>query len=125
MILLGTIIIAFLMALSGRVSITNRAFFNFSAIIGPVGIITLLVVLQKGYVQFVAWAFVAFQWLATIVQVIGSDGLESPALGNFIVTTRLAGFLISRKGAVTFGSMSVLSISGVWYMESRDLIPPP
>jgi signal transduction histidine kinase len=125
MILLGMIIIAILMALSGSASITNRGFFIFSVIVGPGGLITLLVVLHKGYVQFVAWAFVAFQWFTTILQVISSNGLESPALGNFIVTVLLAGFLISRKGVVVFGSLSVLSIVGVWYLESKNLLPAP
>jgi len=125
MILLGMIIIAFLMALSGSASITNRGFFIFSAIVGPGSLITLLVVLHKGYVRFVAWAFVGFQWFTTILQVISSTGLESPALGNFIVTILLAGFLINRRGVVVFGSLSVLSILGVWYLESNELLPAP
>ena len=59
-----------------------------------------------------AWALVALQWFATVLQVIGSKGLESPALGNFIVTILMAGFLISRRGVVVFGSMSIVSIGG-------------
>ena len=118
MILLGTIIIALLMAFSGKVLITNWTIFNFSAIVGPVSIITLLVLLQKGYVRFVAWALVALQWFATVLQVIGSKGLDSPALGNFIVTILLAGVLISRRGVVVFGSMSVVSIGGFGILKA-------
>ncbi len=93
--------------------------------IGPFVVISLLLALQNGYFSFVAWSLVTFQWFSTVIQVIGSNGLESPALGAFIVTILLAGFLISRRGVVVFGTLSVLSILAVWYLESNDLIPQP
>ena len=123
--LLGTILFTLLLVFLGGVPITNRSFFIFSVIMGPVSLISLLLALQKGYVGFVAWSFVAFQWFTTFIQVIGSDGLKSPALGNFIVTILLAGFLINRRGVVIFGSLSVLSIVLVWYLESKNLLPSP
>ncbi|HSM72367.1 MAG TPA: ATP-binding protein [Anaerolineales bacterium] len=125
MLLLGAIVIALLLAFSGRATITNQVFFNLSVIIGPIIIVSLLVTLRKGYVEFVAWTFVAFQWFTTVVQVIGSNGLESPALGAFTVTLLLAGFLINRRGVVIFGSLSVVSILVIGYLDSMGQIPPP
>ncbi len=124
-IILATIVAAFSLVALGRVHVTNQTFFNISAVIGPFSIISLLVALRKGHVRFVAWSLVSFQWFSTVVQVIGSNGIESPALGAFIVTILLAGFLVSRRGAVVFGVLSVLSIMGIWYMESNNLIPEP
>jgi len=60
-----------------------------------------------------------------VVQEIGSNGFESPALGAFVITILLAGFLIDRKGVVVFGTLSVLSILGMWYLENNGLIPQP
>jgi signal transduction histidine kinase len=124
-IILATIVAAFSLVALGRVHVTNQTFFNISAVIGPFSIISFLVALRKGHVRFVAWSLVSFQWFSTVVQVIGSNGIESPALGAFIVTILLAGFLVSRRGAVVFGVLSVLSIMGIWYMESNNLIPEP
>lgn len=125
LILLGALILALYLAISGKVEVTNRSFFNVSAVIGPLVIISLLLALRNGYFRFVAWSLVTFQWLSTVIQVIGSNGLESPALGAFVVTILLAGFLISRRGVVVFGTLSVLSILAVWYLESNNLIPEP
>lgn len=125
LILLGAIFMALYLAGSGKVEVTNQSFFNISAVIGPVVIISLLLALRNGYFRFVAWSLVTFQWLSTVIQVIGSNGLESPALGAFVVTILLAGFLISRRGVVVFGTLSVLSILVIWYLESNNLIPEP
>jgi signal transduction histidine kinase len=124
-ILLAMMVLAVFMATTGKVRITNRVFFNFSLIVGPLMMITLLIALRKGYVGFVAWTLVSFQWLSTVVQVMGSKGIESPAIGAFIVTILLAGFLIDRKGAVIFGTLSVISIFGIGYLEYNNLIPEP
>ncbi|HKJ39525.1 MAG TPA: ATP-binding protein [Anaerolineales bacterium] len=125
LIFLVSIGVAFFLAFSGRVKVTNQTFFNISAVIGPLSIITLLIALQKGYVHFVAWAFVSFQWFSTVIQVIGSNGLESPALGAFIVTILLAGFLINRRGVLIFGALSSISIFAVAYLEINQQIPSP
>jgi signal transduction histidine kinase len=125
LILLGATIIALYLAASGKVEVTNRPFFNVSAVIGPLVTVSLLLALRNGYFRFVAWSLVTFQWFSTVVQVIGSNGLESPALGAFVVTILLAGFLISRRGVIVFGTLSVLSILAVWYLESNGLIPEP
>ena len=125
LILLVAICIAFFLAVSGRAEVTNRTFFNISAVIGPLSAIGLLIALHKGYVRFVAWAFVSFQWLSTVIQVIGSNGFESPALGGFIATILFAGFLISRGGVIVFGAMSVLAMLSIWTLETNGLLPPP
>ena len=122
-IMLAALVLGSFIAAMDFTNVTNQLFFTISAVIGPLVITFLLIALRKGYVQFVAWAFVSFQWLSTVVQVIGSNGIESPALGAFIITILLAGFLIDRKGVVVFGSLSVLSITGIWYLESAELIP--
>ncbi|HSG42994.1 MAG TPA: ATP-binding protein [Anaerolineales bacterium] len=125
LILLGVLILALYLGISGKVEVTNRSFFNVSALIGPLIIISLLLALRNGFFHFVAWSLVTFQWLSTVIQVIGSNGVESPALGAFVVTILLAGFLISRRGVVIFGTLSILSIIAVWRLESNDLIPEP
>jgi len=124
-IMLGLLIIAIYLGISGKVPITNRVFFNVSAVIAPLLLTTLLILLLKGYVSFVAWGFVLFQWLSTVIQVIGSNGIKSPALGAFITTVLLAGFMINRRGVIVFGTLSVLSILGVWSLENNNMIPPP
>jgi signal transduction histidine kinase len=124
LVLLGALVVAILWAVTGRVSITDRAFFNFSIIVGPVSIITLLVLLHKGYVRFVAWAFVFFQWATTVTQVIGSGGIESPAVSAFIVTILLAGFLISGRAVFLFAGLSILSILRAWQLENMGQLPP-
>ena len=125
LILLVVIILALYLGISGSVEITNRSFFNVSAVIGPLVIVSLLLALRNGYFRLVAWSLVTFQWLSTVIQVIGSNGMESPALGAFVVTILLAGFLISRRGVIVFGTLSVLSIMAVWYLEINNLIPEP
>lgn len=125
LILLGAIIAAFYLAASGKVEVTNRSFFNISAVIGPLVLMLLLLALRNGYFRFVAWSLVTFQWLSTVIQVIGSNGLASPALGAFVVTILLAAFMISRRGVVIFGTLSVLSILAICYLESNDMIPAP
>ena len=125
LILLGAIFVALYLAGSGKVEVTNQSFFSISAVVGPLMIMSLLLALRNGYFRFVAWSLVAFQWLSTVIQVIGSNGLASPALGAFVVTILLAGFLINRRGVVVFGTLSVLSILAVWYLESNNLIPEP
>jgi signal transduction histidine kinase len=125
LVFLGAIMVALLLATIGKVSITNRAFFNLSLVIAPGSIITMLVLLHKGYVRFVAWMFVFFQWLSTVTQVFGSGGMASPAVSAFIATLLLAGFLISGRAIVIFAALSVLAILRVWQLELSNQLPPP
>ncbi len=124
-IILATLVLALFLAAMGFANVTNQSFFTVSAVVGPLVIISLLIALRKGYVQFVAWALVSFQWLSTVVQVVGSNGIESPALGAFVITILLAGFLIDRRGVVIFGTLSAVSILAIWYLESNEFIPAP
>src|SRR5258705_10442391 len=123
LVLLGAIVVALLLAVTGSVSITNGSFFSFSLFIGPSSVIILLVLLRKGYVRFVAWAFVFFQWASTVTQVFGSGGIESPAVSAFIVTILLAGFLISGRAVILFAGLSIISILKAWQLESLGQLP--
>jgi signal transduction histidine kinase len=125
LVFLGAIIGALLLATIGRVSITNRAFFNLSLVVAPGSIITMLALLNKGYVRFVAWALVSFQWFSTVTQVLGSGGIASPAISAFVATLLLAGFLISGRAIAIFAVLSVLAILRVWQLENLGQLPPP
>ena len=125
LVFLGAIAIAILLADTGSVSITNRSYFNLSMVIAPSSIIIMLVLLRKGYVRFVAWIFVFFQWLSTVTQVLGSGGIASPAISAFIATLLLAGFLISRRAITVFAVLSVFAILRIWQLENLGQLPPP
>lgn len=125
LVFLSVIMLAIALGVSGIVSITNRAFFNLSIVVAPVSIMTMLVLLHKGYVNFVAWIFVFFQWLSTVTQVFGSGGIASPAVSAFIATLLLAGFLINGRAVAIFAALSVFAILGVWQLENLGQLPPP
>ena len=125
LVFLGAIAIAILLADTGSVSITNRSYFNLSIVIAPGSIIIMLILLRKGYVRFVAWIFVFFQWLSTVTQVLGSGGIASPAISAFIATLLLAGFLISRRAITVFAVLSVFAILRIWQLENLGQLPPP
>jgi signal transduction histidine kinase len=124
LVLFAVIIVAILLGITGSVSITNVAFFTSSIFVGPGAVIFLLFMLRKGYVRFVAWAFVFFQWLSTVTQIFGSGGIESPAISAFIVTILLAGFLISIRAVILFSGLSILTILGAWQLEKIGQLPP-
>ena len=123
--LLGSLIVAVLLALTQSGIITNRAFFiaSFFIALGVIG--ALLALLHGGHVRLAAWAFTLFQWASTVTQIVGSGGMESPAIGAFVVTLMLAGFLISGRAVTFFALLSVLAILGVWRLENAGQLPPP
>src|SRR5215213_3689064 len=67
-IILAALVLAVFLAAMGFANVTNQSFFTVSAVVGPLVVISLLIALRRGYVQFVAWALVSFQWLSTVVQ---------------------------------------------------------
>jgi hypothetical protein len=123
LVFLSVIIVAIMLGVTGSVSITNRAFFNLSVVIAPSSIITMLVLLHKGYVSVAAWIFVFFQWLSTVIQILGSGGIESPAISAFIATLLLAGFLISGRAVTIFTALSVLAILRIWQLQNASQLP--
>jgi signal transduction histidine kinase len=125
LVFLSAIIIAIMLALTGSVDVTNRAFFNLSVVVAPGLVITMLILLHKGHVNLVAWIFIFFQWLSTVTQVLGSGGIESPAVSAFIATLLLAGFLINGRAVAIFAGLSVLVLLRVWQLESLGRLPPP
>lgn len=96
-----------------------------AAVWAPLALLFLLYILRKGYVQLTAWTFLLVQWLSTNLQVLVSGGLSSPALGAYVVSILLAGFLISKRIAYLFTGLSLGSILLVFYTETNHLLPPP
>jgi GAF domain-containing protein len=83
--------------------------------------------LHLRYVYIAGSLFVLLLWTSVTLGMLMFGGVRSSITPAYLLTIALATILLGRRGAITFGSLSLVALIAVFFAELRgaDIVSPP
>jgi len=102
---------------------------SYPGIIIIMGILTaltpfMLLLLRRGYVISTSVLFMFLFFIACLGSVSVAGTIRTPIASLFIINVVTAGMLLGNRGTVAVTVLSLIALSGVWWVEITGPLPP-